>query len=77
MNGYQNGAYTFAIPFTGISRTLAWGGFRSATEPGVWQTFVAMAAIYFLFMLIGAFGYRVPRRLVPGRVDVTRPTTIA
>ena len=27
---------------------------------GVWQTFVVLAAIYFVFMLCGAFGYRVP-----------------
>ena len=27
---------------------------------GVWQTFVAMGVIYFVFMMIGAFGYRVP-----------------
>lgn len=29
-------------------------------NPGVALTFVAMAAIYFIFMLIGSFGYRVP-----------------
>jgi MFS family permease len=34
--------------------------FRSPTSVGVWQTFVAMAAIYFVFMLGGAFGYRLP-----------------
>jgi MFS family permease len=34
--------------------------FRTATSVGVWQTFVAMGAIYFLFMMGGAFGYRVP-----------------
>ena len=34
--------------------------FRSPTAVGAWQTFVAMAAIYFVFMLIGAFGYRLP-----------------
>ncbi len=34
--------------------------FRSPASVGVWQTFVAMAAIYFVFMLIGAFGYRLP-----------------
>jgi len=34
--------------------------FRTATGVGVWQTFVAMAAIYFVFMLGGAFGYRLP-----------------
>ena len=34
--------------------------FASATEVGVWQTFVVMAGLYFVFMLAGAFGYRVP-----------------
>jgi MFS family permease len=34
--------------------------FASATSVGVWQTFLAMAAIYFVFMMGGAFGYRVP-----------------
>jgi len=28
---------------------------------GVWETFLTLAAIYFVFMLCGAFGYRVPR----------------
>ena len=34
--------------------------FRTPDSVGVWQTFVAMAAIYFLFMMGGAFGYRLP-----------------
>ncbi|MGE0025442.1 MAG: OFA family MFS transporter, partial [Hyphomicrobium sp.] len=34
--------------------------FKTPTEPGVWQTFVAMAAIYAVFMLIGSFRYRLP-----------------
>jgi MFS family permease len=34
--------------------------FRTETSVGVWQTFVAMAAIYFVFMIGGAFGYRLP-----------------
>ena len=34
--------------------------FASATEVGVWQTFVVMACLYVAFMLAGAFGYRVP-----------------
>ncbi len=34
--------------------------FRTPTSVGVWQTFIAMGAIYFVFMLVGAFGYRVP-----------------
>ncbi len=51
--------------------------FKTATEPGVWQTFVAMAAIYVVFMTIGSFGYRIrlragsrragPRRQAPSR----------
>ncbi|RDD68893.1 OFA family MFS transporter [Paracoccus versutus] len=34
--------------------------FQSVTGVGVWQTFFVMAAVYFVFMLAGAFGYRVP-----------------
>ena len=34
--------------------------FKTPTNVGVWQTFLAMAAIYFFFMMIGAFRYRIP-----------------
>ena len=34
--------------------------FATPTSVGVWQTFVVMAAIYFVFMMSGALGYRVP-----------------
>ncbi len=34
--------------------------FRTADTVGVWQTFVALGLIYFVFMMGGAFGYRVP-----------------
>ncbi len=34
--------------------------FKTPSSVGVWQTFVTMAAIYFIFMMVGAFGYRVP-----------------
>lgn len=34
--------------------------FKTATDPGVWQTFVAMAVIYTVFMTIGSFRYRIP-----------------
>ncbi len=34
--------------------------FASATDVGVMQTFVVMALIYFVFMMAGAFGYRIP-----------------
>ncbi|PPC84018.1 MAG: MFS transporter [Hyphomicrobium sp.] len=34
--------------------------FKTDIDPGVWQTFLAMAAIYAVFMMIGAFNYRLP-----------------
>ena len=34
--------------------------FKTATDPGVWQTFLVLAAIYAVFMTIGAFSYRLP-----------------
>src|SRR6201746_746382 len=33
--------------------------FKTPSDVGVWQTFVVMAVIYFVFMTIGAFAYRV------------------
>jgi MFS family permease len=34
--------------------------FKTPTSVGVWETFVAMGVIYFVFMMIGAFRYRIP-----------------
>ncbi|MFM8803899.1 MAG: OFA family MFS transporter [Planctomycetia bacterium] len=34
--------------------------FAGPESVGVWQTFLVLAAIYFVFMMIGAFAYRVP-----------------
>ncbi len=34
--------------------------FGTPSAPQVWQTFVILAVIYFVFMLGGAFGYRIP-----------------
>ncbi|MBU3738632.1 MAG: OFA family MFS transporter [Rhodoferax sp.] len=34
--------------------------FATPTDVGVMQTFVVMAGVYFVFMMAGAFGYRVP-----------------
>ncbi|RJL11090.1 OFA family MFS transporter [Paracoccus siganidrum] len=34
--------------------------YRSDVSVGVWQTFLTMAAIYLVFMMAGAFGYRIP-----------------
>lgn len=40
--------------------TALMGFFGSADSAGVRETFVALALIYFVFMLIGTFGYRIP-----------------
>jgi MFS family permease len=34
--------------------------FKTSNDVGVWQTFVVMGVVYFVFMTIGAFAYRVP-----------------
>ena len=34
--------------------------FKDASGPGAWQTFLVLAAVYFVFMLAGSFAYRVP-----------------
>jgi MFS family permease len=34
--------------------------YRTPASVGVWQTFLTLAAIYFVFMMAGALGYRVP-----------------
>jgi MFS family permease len=34
--------------------------FATHTQVGVWQTFLVLAALYFVFMMAGALGYRVP-----------------
>jgi MFS family permease len=34
--------------------------FKTPNDVGVWQTFVVMGVVYFVFMTIGAFAYRVP-----------------
>ncbi len=34
--------------------------FATASDVGVWQTFVTLAAVYFVFMMVGVFSYRLP-----------------
>lgn len=34
--------------------------FSTATDQGIWQTFVTLAVVYTIFMLIGSLSYRVP-----------------
>ncbi|MGI8724559.1 MAG: OFA family MFS transporter [Methyloceanibacter sp.] len=40
--------------------TMLMNHFRTPDSVGVWETFVTLGAIYFVFMLAGAFGYRLP-----------------
>ena len=40
--------------------TLLMGHFKTPTDVGVWQTFIDIGIIYFVFMMGGAFGYRLP-----------------
>ncbi|MEX2160823.1 MAG: OFA family MFS transporter [Anaerolineales bacterium] len=53
--GFGGGAMIGAPLADGLMRFFA-----SPAGVGVWQTFLVLAAIYFVFMLGGAFGYRVP-----------------
>jgi MFS family permease len=34
--------------------------FKTSTSVGAWQTFLVMGVIYFFFMMVGAFRYRLP-----------------
>jgi MFS family permease len=40
--------------------TMLMNAFRTPTSVGVWQTLMVMAGIYFVFMIGGSFGYRLP-----------------
>jgi MFS family permease len=55
----MDGGYFISIPALDYN-ALYFPGFKSASGPGVWQTFLVMGAGYFVFMMIGAFGYRLP-----------------
>src|SRR5512141_3125081 len=40
--------------------TMLMNHYSTPTSPGVWETFITMGIIYFVFMMGGAFGYRLP-----------------
>ena len=47
--------------------------FQTPTRVGVWQTFLAMAAIYFVFMMVGALRLsRSAGRLAAGGLDAAQ-----
>jgi MFS family permease len=43
-----------------VLQHLHFAGFKTASDPGVWPTFLTLGAGYFCFMMVGAFGYRLP-----------------
>ena len=53
--GFGGGAMIGAPLASALMRS-----FENPSSPGVWQTFLAMGGIYFMFMMGGAFGYRLP-----------------
>jgi MFS family permease len=40
--------------------TLLMDHFKTPSSPGVWETLAVLGLIYFVYMLAGAFGYRLP-----------------
>jgi MFS family permease len=40
--------------------TILMNHYQTPNSVGVWETFVTMGVIYFIFMMSGAFGYRLP-----------------
>src|SRR5215475_4597783 len=40
--------------------TMLMNHYATSSSPGVWETFITMGIIYFVFMMGGAFGYRLP-----------------
>ncbi|MBO0753494.1 MAG: OFA family MFS transporter, partial [Bradyrhizobiaceae bacterium] len=57
----MDGGNFINVDVPGLQYTaLHFAGFKSAAGPGVWQAFLCLAAGYFVFMMIGAFGYRLP-----------------
>jgi MFS family permease len=56
----MDGGKFIDIDAFGTTYALSFPGFKDAASPGVWQTFLVLAAGYFVFMVAGAFGYRLP-----------------
>src|SRR6188474_1596604 len=40
--------------------TMLMNHYATSTSPGVWESFITMGIIYIVFMMGGAFGYRLP-----------------
>jgi MFS family permease len=53
--GFTFGSVHLALPFS----AGFFPGFKSPADVGAWQTFLTMGVVYFVFMAIGAFAYRV------------------
>jgi MFS family permease len=59
INGGEFFGFNFGSTYHPFGFAGAFPGFKSAADVGVWQTFLTMGLVYFTFMMIGAFAYRV------------------
>jgi MFS family permease len=59
INGGEFFGFNFGSTYHPLGFVGLFPGFKSAADVGVWQTFLTMGLVYFVFMMIGAFAYRV------------------
>jgi MFS family permease len=59
INGGELLGFNFGSVHLQLGYAGAFPGFRTASDVGVWQTFLTLGLVYFVFMTIGAFAYRV------------------
>jgi MFS family permease len=57
-NLLMSGGNIVSWPLLGLNLNAS--GFKTATDPGVMQTFLVLGVLYLVVMTIGAFSYRVP-----------------
>ena len=59
VNGGEFFGFNFGSTYHPFGFAGLFPGFKSAADVGVWHTFITMGLVYFVFMMIGAFAYRV------------------
>jgi MFS family permease len=59
VNGGEFFGFNFGSTYHPLGFAGFFPGFKSTADVGVWQTFLTMGLVYFVFMIIGAFAYRV------------------
>jgi MFS family permease len=59
INGGEFFGFNFGSTYHPLGFAGFFPGFKSSADVGVWQSFLTMGIVYFVFMTIGAFAYRV------------------